>query len=456
MKKLLILLFVLGLTFALLVGCDRQTTENPQDDVTDSPTDKPDDDSEDEPIARRLDTPIVTISDDGLATWDPIDGAIYYSVAIGTSESFVEYRQSANDFQLKDGDAIRVMALGNGTTTLDSHYSKEKIYTSVIPTELTPLADMASVPFNKLYLVKGIVCAAGESNLLLTDNDSSFLYVYTEEPHGYDVGDEVSFIGTKSEYWNVYELVGIRSSELISTDNDIQTPFVIEGNGEYFEGAMNDFNVGECVTVTGRLTISGEYYNFEVDGLNSALLSLAYNGEPLEDGKLYTVTGYLAFISGSTNKYINLIVTEIVPVDDGGEDQICPTCYKSITSGDHSALDCGHKACEDGNHAKCEACENYLCLGGDHSALPCGHKACEDGEHTLCQCGNYLCIGEHSGLACMERSTFAEIYEGENDQIFCTVGTVCADGYYEFMLTDNEGRYLHVPTDVLQIGRAHV
>ena len=111
-------------------------------------------------------------------------------------------------------------------------------------------------------------------------------------------------------------------------------------------------------------------------------------------------------------------------------------------------LECGHRECQVGEHEKCSKCKEYICHGGNHAVLDCGHNACADGEHELCLCGDYLCLGEHGGLACMERSTFAEIYAGENEQIFCTEGIICAKGYYEFMLTDNNGKYLHVASDV--------
>ena len=134
--------------------------------------------------------------------------------------------------------------------------------------------------------------------------------------------------------------------------------------------------------------------------------------------------------------------------EDGNHSK-CNECGGYLCIGEHTLLVCGHKKCEVGNHNICTFCGEYSCLDGDHTALPCGHGACNDGEHNLCLCGNYLCTGEHGGIACAERSTFAEIYAGENDQIFCTEGIVCADGYYEFMLTDNNGNYLHVPTETM-------
>ena len=177
MKKLFILLLVLVMLLTLFTACG--TYDETPDDTTDGTTDTPDDstDGPDKPTAKRLSTPIVTISDDGVASWDALEGAVSYSIAIGTDEQYDEYRQTATRFQLSDGDTVKVKAIGNGTTTTDSHYSKGKTYIAILPTAFTSISEMADVPLNKAYRVQGTVCAVGNANLLLTDNDSNFLYV---------------------------------------------------------------------------------------------------------------------------------------------------------------------------------------------------------------------------------------------------------------------------------------
>ena len=379
----------------LIGGGDDTPDDGPGDGVIDGGDEGGDDEGGGKPILLKLPTPTVYISDRGVASWDDVYGATAYRVVINCEERFL----TSTQIQLKDGDTISVCAIGNGETTKDSNYSALRIYEAKAPVTETPISDMAAAPLDQIYTVKGYVCAAGKSNLLLTDNKGNYIYVYTVDPHGYKVGDEVKFTGTKAAYWNVYELKDITSSELVSSGNEIQTPFVKEGTADYFEDKLENFTVGELVTVTGRLTVNGNYYNFEVAGLDGVLLSLAYNGT-LEDGADYTVTGYLAFVSGSSAKYINVIVTDIKEINNDEPPEVCEICGVSVLFGDHSKLGCGHYACDGMDHTELD-CGHYACDGMDHTELDCGHYACDGMEHHILDCGHRICDGgEHAVLGC--------------------------------------------------------
>ena len=420
----------------LIGGGDDTPDDGPGDGVIDGG-----DEGDGKPILLKLLTPTVYISDRGVASWNDVYGATAYRVVINGEERLL----TSTQIQLKDGDTISVCAIGNGETTKDSSYSALYIYEAKAPVTETPISDMATAPLDQIYAVKGYVCAAGKSNLLLTDNKGNYIYVYTVDPHGYTVGDEVKFTGTKAAYWNVYELKDIISSELVSSGNEIQTPFVKEGTADYFEDKLDNFTVGELVTVTGRLAVSGNYYNFEVAGLDGALLSLAYNGT-LEDGKDYTVTGYLAFVSGSSAKYINIIVTDIKEINNDEPPEVCEICGVSVLFGDHSKLGCGHYACDGGEHTQLD-CGHYACDGMEHHILDCGHRICDDGEHTVlgcghfaCEggehgscayCGGYLCTGDHSLCGGTEiiycDACHGSIYEGDHTLQNCG-HYICVDG----------------------------
>ena len=417
MKKILILLLVLLFASSALFGCDfiggKEEPKEPENNEQGGG------EGEKDPILISLNIPNVTISSDGVARWQSVFGATSYMVIVGETR----YYQSENYIQLKPGESIRVSALGDGVTCKDSAFSDVQYYIPATPTEKTPLCDMADAPYDQVYTVEGIVCAAGAANLLLTDNDGSYLYVYTEYAHGHKIGDKIRVSGTKTSYWNAYELKDITADELISSDNEIETPFVIEGDSEFFKEKLDDFTVGECVTVTGRLQISGSYYNFAIEGLDDALLSLAYDGEPLEDGKLYTVTGYLTFISGSTARYINVIVSEINEYTEGKDPLLCESCGKPVSEGEHHALGCGHFACEGGDHTELD-CGHYFCEAGEHTRLDCEHYACEGGDHTLCEyCGGYLCRGDHTacGQPVIEycETCGQPLGEGEHNELEC-------------------------------------
>lgn len=79
-------------------------------------------------------------------------------------------------------------------------------------------------------------------------------------------------------------------------------------------------------------------------------------------------------------------------VCDGKDHGMCPTCGWYLCRGDHSVLECGHKACDGGSHYPCDVCGEYLCLGGEHTLLECGHYICDGGVHKSCTaCGEYTC-----------------------------------------------------------------
>ena len=389
MKKLLILLLVFTLAVTLLVGC------SPKDEP-DIPNDDGSTDVGGEKTPTRLPTPTVYISDKGLASWNEIPGAVSYIVQINGSGRY----QTGNSYQLRDEDTICVAAVGDGENYINSYYSVKKTYHAEVTPEAKTIKELNSAPTNRVYEIIGYVCAVGKANLLLTDNDGGYLYVYTAFEHDFNVGDEIRIVGTKVDYWNAYELKDISEAFLLSKDNEISVPTLTEADGEFFAERLNNFRTGEYVQVSGKLIVSNNYYNFEIENLDNALLSLIYRGEPLEYGKTYTVTGYTTYISGESNKYINIMITEIEPFSPIEKDELCPICGDPLDEGNHEELDCGHFACDSGNHNKLD-CNHYACDGKDHEKLNCNHYACDGKVHAELDCGHFACdSGEHNKLTC--------------------------------------------------------
>ena len=74
----------------------------------------------------KLATPVVTVSDKGIASWAPIANAIGYRYRIGDGE---EMTTTETEIQLKAGDVLRVSAIGDGIDYTDSDYSESVTYT---------------------------------------------------------------------------------------------------------------------------------------------------------------------------------------------------------------------------------------------------------------------------------------------------------------------------------------
>lgn len=78
----------------------------------------------------QLETPVVSISNSGIATWNLVPNTKTYSYKINDGEDKLINRASV---QLNAGDSIQVKAVGDGKKYLDSAYSKKKTYVKNIP-----------------------------------------------------------------------------------------------------------------------------------------------------------------------------------------------------------------------------------------------------------------------------------------------------------------------------------
>jgi len=94
-----------------LVSCNKENEEPKKED----------------PI--QLSSPVVSIDETGLASWEVIQNASGYVVKVNN----VEREQSGVNYQLNDGEAIMVKAKGDGTNYSDSEYSSSKTYTAPAP-----------------------------------------------------------------------------------------------------------------------------------------------------------------------------------------------------------------------------------------------------------------------------------------------------------------------------------
>lgn len=161
------------------------------------------------------------------------------------------------------------------------------------------------------YTVKGKVPAIYKRGFLLTDGTGTILVYKTSDD--VKIGDEVAVKGTTSQYGG-----------LMQFPNTSEVTVVKQGTGTYtyptaktmvaadFESYANAPYVA-YVTYTGKLSISGSYYNVTIDGTEKQG-SLAYvpDGMVSEDlnGKNVTVYGYTVG-SASKGKYVNTMVTSV-------------------------------------------------------------------------------------------------------------------------------------------------
>lgn len=124
-------------------------------------------DSSEEIIPVQLDTPLVTINLEGVASWNAVDNASSYVYSI---DNGVDISTSSLNVQLTNGQTIKVKAVGDNINYLDSEYSNPVTYEEInveIPSETTWYCDFTDLGGNYNYSsqTQGAVGYQNESTL---------------------------------------------------------------------------------------------------------------------------------------------------------------------------------------------------------------------------------------------------------------------------------------------------
>ena len=161
-----------------------------------------------------------------------------------------------------------------------------------------------------------LVMALTSRGFIATDGTKA-VYVYTQ---GSDfngvakIGDKVKFSGSKTVYGGVHEVQYVSALEVVSSGNEVVYPEAtdITSQAETFSSEEAVF-----VSLTGKLSKSGNYYNIILDNTTAKQGSIVYPvaelGADGYDGKKIKITGYFNGLTGS-GKYINVITTSIEEV----------------------------------------------------------------------------------------------------------------------------------------------
>lgn len=158
------------------------------------------------------------------------------------------------------------------------------------------------------YTVQGAVVATYARGFLLSDGTASILVYKNSE---FVVGDIVTVSGTTSIYAGLKQFQTATFEKIADGTVNYPTPRALSG------GDMDDYLSApflQYVTYTGTLSISGNYYNVEVEGAGVSQGSLSYPVAGMVDqelnGKKVIVTGYA--IGTSSGKFVNTMVTSVV------------------------------------------------------------------------------------------------------------------------------------------------
>ncbi len=182
-------------------------------------------------------------------------------------------------------------------------------YTSVLGTAV----------LNDAVTVTGYISAVSSQGPILTDKGGSVLLYKTT---GYEIGDVLTVSGTISSYNKGFQIGTTNLTiEKLGTTEVTYPSTAMELTGAKMDELLTSRTADEYAhyaKMTGTVAVSGNYYNFNVEGATTAVGSIYGATDELKaklsDGMQCTLYGYFISISKTSGapKYINLIVTDVV------------------------------------------------------------------------------------------------------------------------------------------------
>ncbi|MBP3289505.1 MAG: hypothetical protein J6L75_00880 [Alistipes sp.] len=281
---------------------------------------------------KKMDEILTTRTEDGFAQFVKFTGKAAASKYINIE---MEGAETAQGSVYGASDEVKAMFTDGEECTIYGYFvsvsSGKFINVIVVSVDEAPAIDagnnytsvLGSAKLNDAVEVKGYISALSFQGPILTDNTGSILLYKTS---GYELGDELTVKGTISSF-NCGFQIGTAGISIEKTGTTTVTyPAPMELTGAKMDELLTTRTEDEYAyyaKMTGKLSISGNYYNFNVDGATTAVGSLYGATDEIKaqltDGMACTLYGYFISISksGGAPKFINMIVTKVEPVTKG-------------------------------------------------------------------------------------------------------------------------------------------
>ncbi len=177
---------------------------------------------------------------------------------------------------------------------------------------------LGSVSLDDVVEINGIVTAIDSRGFILTDATGSILCYQASgfDTNSVSIGSQITLNGTIGSYNKGYQIAITSDSYTVEgEDENYSYPTPVTVTGPDMDNAITrtDDALAQYVTFRGKASVSGNYYNFTLDGASSSQGSgyMVPNNirELISDGETYTICGYFITISGG--KYYNVVITSV-------------------------------------------------------------------------------------------------------------------------------------------------
>ena len=174
------------------------------------------------------------------------------------------------------------------------------------------VAEAQAAAANTPVIVEGTVMAVNGNSAVIGD-ETGYIFCYKTNTYtdnaAMAVGDKTSVEGKLSAYGGFNQMNEAKAAKLGTVEFTYPEPTIMTGAD--LDSWITEPEI-DYIQVRGVLTISGNYYNVNVDGATTAIGSIVYPSdalkEQLSNGSTYDLTGFAMYVSGS--KYVNIVVTE--------------------------------------------------------------------------------------------------------------------------------------------------
>ena len=190
--------------------------------------------------------------------------------------------------------------------------------------------------------VTGVITAICNRGYVLTDNSGSILVYYASgfDASAWQVGNVITLTDGAVSAYNLGLQITGNSSEEVIANISYTYPAATALDGAAFNALLNQSEnaLAKLVTFKAKVTISGNYYNFYVDGAETAVGSL-YQGTAdqkamFADGNTYNITGYFLSISksGGAPKFVNFVPVTTVAAAPAVKSSEYTIACKNVTA----------------------------------------------------------------------------------------------------------------------------
>lgn len=278
-------------------------------------------------IAKPSNTPEIVASNVEL-TYDATSGSISYSInntveggtlAASTEASWLTLGNETTSPISFNCSANSETTARTATVTLTYTYNTNETVTKDIivtqagnPNVVNNISDITAV--NENYAIRGTVVAKSNRGLVIGDGTGYVLYYnqnYSQSD--YNVGDMVKMSGTMGSYNHVYQFTSTATIETSETSNYNNTPAVQVLDATAIAAYSENLHLSDYVQLEGTLVKSGNYYNLQVEGLETdASISYPTTEQAKEldalENEIVIVKGYFG---GVASNHFNVILESI-------------------------------------------------------------------------------------------------------------------------------------------------